>query len=77
MRHNGLVPRRLSTVVKKAAEGFGETATKLLEFPALSEIKNPAAVALGKLGGSKDGTIRATKLSPEKPKEIAQPGSKG
>ena len=35
-------------------------------------MKNPAAVALGKLGGSKGGTIRAQKLSPERKKAIAQ-----
>lgn len=35
-------------------------------------MKNPAAVALGKLGGSKGGKIRAAKLSAERKKEIAQ-----
>lgn len=34
--------------------------------------KNPAAVALGKLGGLKGGPARAKKLSPEKRKEIAK-----
>ncbi len=34
--------------------------------------KNPAAVALGKLGGSKGGKIRAKKLSPERRSEIAR-----
>lgn len=33
--------------------------------------KNPAAVALGKLGGLKGGKARAKKLSPEQRKEIA------
>jgi hypothetical protein len=33
--------------------------------------KNPAAVALGKLGGKKGGKARAAKLSPEKRKAIA------
>ncbi len=33
--------------------------------------KNPAAVALGRLGGMKGGKARADKLSPEKRKEIA------
>jgi len=36
------------------------------------EGKNPHAVALGKLGGSKGGKIRAAKLTPEQRKEIAQ-----
>ena len=34
--------------------------------------KNPAAVALGRLGGLKGGKARAKILSPEKRKEIAK-----
>ena len=34
--------------------------------------KNPAAVALAKLGASKGGIARAKKLSPERRREIAQ-----
>jgi hypothetical protein len=34
--------------------------------------KNPAAVALGKLGGKKGGTARAASLTPEQRKEIAR-----
>ncbi len=34
--------------------------------------KNPAAVALGKLGGKKGGKARAKKLSPERRKAIAK-----
>ena len=34
--------------------------------------KNPAAVALGRLGGLKGGRARAKKLTPERRKEIAQ-----
>jgi hypothetical protein len=34
--------------------------------------KNPAAVALGKLGGKVGGNARAEKLSPERRKEIAK-----
>ncbi|HKM86051.1 MAG TPA: hypothetical protein VJW96_07560 [Terriglobales bacterium] len=34
--------------------------------------KNPNAVALGKLGGSKGGKIRAAKLTPEERSEIAR-----
>jgi hypothetical protein len=33
--------------------------------------KNPAAVALGRLGGLKGGKARAKKLTPERRKEIA------
>jgi hypothetical protein len=38
--------------------------------------KNPAAVALGRLGGLKGGKARAKKLSAEKRKEIAQKAAK-
>ena len=34
--------------------------------------KNPNAVAVGKLGGSKGGKIRAARLSAEQRKEIAR-----
>lgn len=34
--------------------------------------KNPAAVALGKLGGPKGGKARAAKLTPEERSEIAR-----
>lgn len=38
--------------------------------------KNPAAVALGKLGGAKGGKARAEKLSPAKRKAIAKKAAK-
>lgn len=38
--------------------------------------ENPAAVALGRLGGKKDGPARAKKLSAQKRKEIAQIAAK-
>jgi hypothetical protein len=37
-----------------------------------SRPKNPAAVALGKLGGPKGGPARARALSPERRSEIAR-----
>ncbi len=39
-------------------------------------VKNPAAVALGRLGGLKGGNARAAKLSSEERKEIAQRAAK-
>jgi hypothetical protein len=47
-----------------AAEATGETVTK--------RKKNPAAVALGKLGGAKGGHARAAALSPKRRSEIAR-----
>lgn len=38
--------------------------------------KNPAAVALGRLGGLKGGKARANKLTPEQRKEIAKKAAK-
>jgi hypothetical protein len=38
--------------------------------------KNPAAVALGRLGGLKGGKARAEKLSAERRKEIAKRAAK-
>ncbi len=37
-----------------------------------TRVKNPAAVALGRLGGLKGGKARAKKLSPKKRREIAK-----
>ena len=45
-------------------------------LPNQSEGKNPAAVALGKLGGAKGGRARAAKLSPEERKRIAKKAAK-
>jgi hypothetical protein len=38
----------------------------------MSKPKNPHAVALGKLGGSKGGKIRAAKLTPKQRSDIAR-----
>jgi hypothetical protein len=38
----------------------------------MAKKKNPHAVALGKMGGSKGGKVRASKLSPERRSEIAR-----
>jgi hypothetical protein len=42
----------------------------------MAEEKNPAAVALGKLGASKGGKARAEKLSDERKSEIARKAAK-
>ena len=49
-------------------EAIGES---LIE-KAVEEGKNPAAVALGRLGGLKGGKARAKKLSAKRRKEIAR-----
>ena len=42
----------------------------------MTEEKNPAAVALGKLGASKGGKARAEKLIPEERSEIDRKAAK-
>jgi hypothetical protein len=46
------------------------------EEPPQEREKNPAAVALGKLGASKGGRARAEKLSDEERREIARKAAK-
>jgi len=56
-------------VVEAAIEAPLKLPKTTLAFP---KKKNPAAVALGKLGGSKGGRARAAKLSADERKAIAQ-----
>jgi hypothetical protein len=42
----------------------------------VTEEKNPAAVALGKLGGSKGGKARAKNMTPEQRSESARKAAK-
>jgi hypothetical protein len=55
-------------------EAIGEPLAikKVVSFPVHPKEKNPAAVALGRLGGMKGGRARADKLSIEERKSIAQ-----
>jgi hypothetical protein len=81
--HNGIMmPKRTSkksrpTDISQLARAIAEAATgeSLTEQPSPKKPtrkKNPAAVALGKLGGKKGGPARAKKLSPQQRKEIAE-----
>jgi len=53
------------------AKLIGDIATGQTE-DRVEDNRNPAAVALGKLGGAKGGKARADKLTAERRKEIAQ-----
>ena len=71
------MPRDISQLARAIVEAA--TGESLTEQPppqeppkAAPRKKNPAAVALGKLGGPKGGAARAKKLSPEERKAIAQ-----
>ncbi|HWC60929.1 MAG TPA: hypothetical protein VHC44_14630 [Verrucomicrobiae bacterium] len=58
---------------KRSSKDLNQTAFSIVQqVTAEAPVKNPAAVALGRLGGLKGGKARAKALSPEKRKEIAQ-----
>lgn len=61
------------TAFRVVQEATGQTETGPQETePESADGKNPHAVALGRLGGLKGGKARATKLTSERRKEIAQ-----
>jgi hypothetical protein len=62
----------------KKTDDLNEVAVSIVETATGTKIKekNPAAVALGRLGGLKGGKARAKKLSPEERKKIAQKAAK-
>ena len=66
--------RKQTEDVNVIARSIVEQTTKepIKEIPE----KNPAAVALGRLGGLKGGKARAKKLSAKKRKEIARKAAK-
>lgn len=68
------MPKRSSTKdVNQIAKSILDQVT--LEAEAQPE-KNPAAVALGRMGGLKGGKARAAKLTPAKRKAIAKKAAK-
>jgi hypothetical protein len=65
------MPKRSSK--PSSPEDANETAFRVLrEATEADDGKNPAAVALGRLGGKKGGPARAAKLSAKKRAEIAR-----
>jgi hypothetical protein len=84
------MPRRSSTAKPKragTAHDFTVTARRIVEQAIGEKLsgeplddpnagKNPAAVALGKLGGAKGGKARAEKLSSRRRIEIAKRAAK-
>ncbi len=62
---------------KQGPEDINEIAFRVVseavgDAPPEESTKNPAAVALGRLGGKKGGKARAAKLTSEQRSEIAQ-----
>ncbi len=56
----------------KKNKDINSIAASIVEQTTNEHVKNPAAVALGRLGGLKGGKARAEKLSPMRRKEIAR-----
>lgn len=63
--HNHAMPKRSSINAQSISEQVAQEAEAQPE-------KNPAAVALGRMGGLKGGRARAAKLTPAKRKAIAK-----
>ena len=70
---NADVAQNALRVVEEAVGAALVEPKRPIQFrPPLPKKKNPAAVALGRLGGQKGGRARAAKLSREERKAIAQ-----
>jgi hypothetical protein len=65
-------PRRPRDPFQLAHQVFQEAIGEAPARPDPDAGKNPAAVALGKLGGAKGGKARAAKMSPEERRKSAQ-----
>lgn len=63
------MPKRSS---KKTPKDVNVLAAQIVEEATSKPIKNPAAVALGRLGGKKGGKARAENMTPEQRKESAR-----
>jgi len=64
--------KKKSRDINVLASQIVEEATREATSKPEDSTKNPAAVALGRLGGLKGGKARAEKLTPEQRKEIAR-----
>jgi hypothetical protein len=71
-----MVKKKRSSDINVLASQIVAEATQEQPTNNIQPQKNPAAVALGRLGGLKGGPARAKRLSPKKRKEIAQKAAK-
>lgn len=69
-------PNVIAHDILQAITGQPAGTTSVKKEPASTPTKNPAAVALGRLGGLKGGKARAAKLSEKKRQEIARKAAK-
>ena len=65
-------PRDINELAATIIEEATNEEPKGYAIDSVEDEKNPAAVALGRLGGKKGGKARAEKLTPEKRSEIAK-----
>jgi hypothetical protein len=70
------MPKRSSKDINETTFSIVQQATGQTPNRNSNPAKNPAAVALGKLGGLKGGKARAISLSPQRRSEIAQNAAK-
>lgn len=68
----GMEKKKKPTELNKLAASIVAEATGEEQEEEETPPKNPAAVALGRLGGLKGGKARAKRLTPERRKEIAR-----
>ncbi len=68
--------RKRPTDISQRAKLIVDIATGEVEDKEPDTGKNPAAVALGRLGGAKGGKARAAKLTSEQRSEIARKAAK-
>lgn len=68
--------KRPCDISQLAASIVADATSEKKAAPEPASNKNPAAVALGRLGGLKGGKARAAKLSARKRKEIAKKAAK-
>ena len=66
-------PRDVNQLAKAIADEATDQSPEVAgDVPPADDGKNPAAVALGRLGGKKGGKARAAKLTKEQRSEIAR-----
>jgi hypothetical protein len=66
------IKRKMPRDVNQRAKSIVDSIDAILDGTIEPPEKDPERVARGKLGGSKGGTIRAAKLTPERRSEIAR-----
>jgi hypothetical protein len=72
VKHNTAMKPKRPRDVNQLAKFIGDSLTGQTPAPVPEDTRNPAAVALGRLGGLKGGKARAAKLTKKRRAEIAK-----